>query len=457
MAHPSERLKWTVQDTASDRFARGCDVTLATIDLLRHLPGRRSVWRANSPGDDILLKAYDLHAKQERDVDREWRLATQLAAAKINVARPLFRASTSDGRIAVAFEFIPDGQPLNEVITEETLQRLFRLVAAQHEAGFYQTDNHLGNYLWSARGLTMLDAGSCRTGTRPLSRETRVRNLAILIATIPLGFHQTVDKALSAYTDQSKEKNIDAFRASLDLATADARKTRLKRYLKKTRRSCTEFVAETDSQGSWLARRDLHPELASKLRETPNQFFDQMPLLKDGNTCTVVEILHENTAYVLKRYNRKPFGYRAAHAFATPRALSSWSHGHALRSFGVPTPCPLACLLVKQGPLLNQAFLLMEKAEGESLHETNHPEAVANEFANRVKELEILQATHGDMKASNFIITEDGTLTLIDLDSFHFHQSSKTFRKQMLKDRKRFLKNWQTRPACQEAFLNALA
>ena len=299
----------------------------------------------------------------------------------------------------------------------------------------------------------MLDAGTYQAANRPLNESERVDNLGILCATIPLRQRGLMTQTLSGYFDASKAiSDSPAIRKALTEATKKAANKRLRRYLKKTRRTCTEFVHEERGSQRWLACRDLSPELADRLRKSPDAFFENQPLLKDGNTCTVVRLVHAGKAFVLKRYNAKRLGYRLRHAYSTPRALRSWSHGHALRAFGIATPRPMACSRIYHGRLLKRAYLFMEEVEGVSLHELPQPERMANAYASLSEELRLLQATHGDMKASNFIVTADGTLTLIDRDSVCFHQTVPSFRRQAAKDRQRFLKNWRQRPEVLAAF-----
>jgi tRNA A-37 threonylcarbamoyl transferase component Bud32 len=49
--------------------------------------------------------------------------------------------------------------------------------------------------------------------------------------------------------------------------------------------------------------------------------------------------------------------------------------------------------------------------------------------------------SHGDTKASNFIL-KDGELMVLDLDAMKRHKSVGTFSEKFVKDLKRFQKNW---------------
>ena len=50
--------------------------------------------------------------------------------------------------------------------------------------------------------------------------------------------------------------------------------------------------------------------------------------------------------------------------------------------------------------------------------------------------------SHGDLKASNFLISDSGKITLIDLDAMKQHRYKFTFEKAFFKDQVRFKANW---------------
>ena len=455
-------------ETASTDFSG--ELVVECRSCLRHLPGRRSAWRAACGDREVLLKIYDPHRKQKRDAYRDWEHTRKLAAAGLSIPDPLFLARGDGGVLVVAHAFIPDGRTLGEVLGDsdkptqvESLARLMEIHGSQHARGCLQRDDHLGNYLWSRGQLYMLDAGSCELQPAPLPIAARVANLAVLAATIPLPLRVHYDAALPAYLamvpdDMGRKEFSDA----VARAEPKAVRARLVSHFRKTRRSCTEFEREDGPGRCWLACRTLNPRLKTALLNDPDGFFQDDGLLKDGNTCTVVEINQDGGQYVLKRYNRKSPCYRLRHMFLTPRALKSWTNGHVLRLFGIPTPRPLACLLLKSGLLPDRGYLLMEKVSGKPLSEvdpvrladatTRHPE----QFARRWAELDTLRASHGDLKASNFIIDRRDCLTLIDLDSLRFHRSLRTHERQKQKDLARFMRNWADAPAVQAAFRDAL-
>lgn len=63
--------------------------------------------------------------------------------------------------------------------------------------------------------------------------------------------------------------------------------------------------------------------------------------------------------------------------------------------------------------------------------------------------------SHGDLKASNFLIQGDDVL-LIDLDAMRQHHSAAAFRKAWRRDLQRFRRNWDEVPELHELFARAL-
>jgi len=231
-------------------------------------------------------------------------------------------------------------------------------------------------------------------------------------------------------------------------------KAEQRRCYRNSRRAGVAIERESSCALTWLGRRDLDPKLKEKLMADPDQFFQDRPLLKDGNTCTVVEVLEGGKTYVLKRYNQKSWLYRCLHLFSTPRALLNWSNGFVLQSFGVATPQPLACLLLKSsGVLLRKAYVLMEYVDGQSLSGLDRakmlagdPPRIPQQFARLWRRLDSLDTTHGDFKASNFMIDQQGCLILIDLDSLQFHRVQAIKKHRQEKDMSRFMRNWKKDP-----------
>jgi tRNA A-37 threonylcarbamoyl transferase component Bud32 len=181
--------------------------------------------------------------------------------------------------------------------------------------------------------------------------------------------------------------------------------------------------------------------------------------LKSGNTCSVQTLEHADKCYVLKRYNTKPFLTQLRRSLFPSRARKSWSNACVLNLAFIPTAKPVAFLEIGDFPQ-NMGYLLMERIDGELL-----PEYVARfrdddllmkslvmEVGRVWDSLARLGAVHGDLKATNWIVSATGEVHLFDLDSLSIGLSNRAYLAGRRSDMQRFLKNWASDIQLAEAF-----
>lgn len=191
---------------------------------------------------------------------------------------------------------------------------------------------------------------------------------------------------------------------------------------------------------------------------------DQGVRLKSGNTCTVQKMNLHGRDLVVKRYNPKPFLYRLMRRFSTSRATRSWANAHTLREAGIPTALPIGVIEENRNGLLYRAYYIMEYIEGKDLDAFFSPEKhtpdgtafVVNTISDLFEALRSNFLVHGDTKATNFILADDGVVHVIDVDSLKIHPPSRSFRRCFEKDRARFLSNWEERPEIKDTLDKAL-
>ncbi|MBT8045214.1 MAG: hypothetical protein KJO79_09715 [Verrucomicrobiae bacterium] len=438
-----------VTDAASAGFAdytEGRHLDLKTVACLRHLPGRRAVWKARCEGHDVLLKVFDQHPKQRRDLDREWDNARALFKAGLATPEPLFKARDDSGLLAVAFTYIENGRTLKEVFAEADeatlaagLRQLLELHAKQHAAGSYQKDNHLGNYFSSRGDLYMLDAGSCVLKDNALSIHDRVQNMAMLIANIPLHSRKVFDGVFSTYLDCCPDEiDRQIFLGKLAIEVPEARNRRLMSYLRKTRRSSSKLERSDHPDKSWHACRQLEPGLKSKLLENPEQFFigqtRKGARVEDGEGYLQTDFEQAGHSYVLRRYDRPSLVNRLRQFFSIsvfPRVLEVWSNGHALNMVGLESPRPLACLVLKKYGFYLGGYLLLEKTNGKRLSERDDvSEDIVLQFDTLIQDFKSLRITHRGLMPSDMSIDENGRLVLVDTASLRFHKSVSEYQKE---------------------------
>ena len=107
-----------------------------------------------------------------------------------------------------------------------------------------------------------------------------------------------------------------------------------------------------------------------------------------------------------------------------------------------------------------QAFFVSEYVEGALGTEffaiaDNATETHIDRVVGVFKELYRHRISHGDMKATNFIMAPGGPV-LIDLDAMRQHRSTQVHRHRFHRDKRRFLRNWSDNVVLQEQFAQRL-
>ena len=179
-----------------------------------------------------------------------------------------------------------------------------------------------------------------------------------------------------------------------------------------------------------------------------------------GDRSTVVRIEGGGLAYVLKRYNLKGPLHTMGHAFLRSRAMWSWRNSLTTYQAGLPSPCPRAALEMRFGPIRMVSYFLCDYVEGTTLFDLvrdHNPkpdqlEELAMRFSQIWQGLGRLRLTHGDMKATNYIVDSERKIWMLDLDGMRRRRMGLIWKRQREKDRRRFMKNWQDLPEPGAAF-----
>ncbi len=210
-------------------------------------------------------------------------------------------------------------------------------------------------------------------------------------------------------------------------------------------------------------------DLMTKLWSDADHLVDCGTPLKNGDTTTVVRIdaaenLRLEKSWMLKRYNQRGLFYTAGHLLSRSRAERNWTYGRRLCSNGISSPRPTAFLECRVGPFQTRSYLLTEYISGLPLNEfvqrakPSGPvlDKLCCEFQRIWNRLGVLRMSHGDMKATNFLVSEDTQLWLIDLDGMRTHHLKPKFHLARERDWNRFLRNWQSEPSIVSAFVNTV-
>jgi tRNA A-37 threonylcarbamoyl transferase component Bud32 len=188
-----------------------------------------------------------------------------------------------------------------------------------------------------------------------------------------------------------------------------------------------------------------------RLDDPLNHFF------KRGRTSTVAMVVIDNRPLVVKRYNIKGLLHGIRRAFMVTRAEHSWKNAKRLKEIGIPTPEPVGYMERRFGPFRNTAYFINEFVEGPRAVDFFRKEVpeekarVAFEIVKIFNELKSRKISHGDMKATNILVT-NGRPSLVDLDAMRIHSSNSRFKRAHRKDVRRFFKNWSDVPHASSLF-----
>ena len=239
----------------------------------------------------------------------------------------------------------------------------------------------------------------------------------------------------------------------------EARNLRIIKHGKKLFRSTTAHRSIRSFRELAVYARDIYSSSLESFVRDPNSYIKKESLIKDGNSTTVAEFNLDGKICVVKRYNLKSLWQKIKYLFKPSRAAKCWRNSLMLRMLGVETPRPFIIIEERLFGLLRQkAYFVCEKIEAPNLMEcfdgkqfkNSELSQIITKFRNLFQIMIDYKISHGDMKASNFIFYNE-QLIVLDLDGMKKHDSNRSFKKAIMKDFNRFLKNWRN-SECEEAF-----
>ena len=421
--------------------------------LLRILPGRRLVLAAVWREQPVAVKIFYRRQEYLAELDGHQALLT----ARLSTAA-ILTDNWADNSGIIVYQWL-SAPGLEEVWRQSDenarlglIKQVATLLATMHEAGLCQQDLHLNNFLYD-RVCHVLDAGSI-SAHKEMKTQERLDNLALLLSQLPPRCDDAIDGVFASYRAHSSSESIADDAALLPLLkamTVARRKKRWQHYQAKLTRTCTEFGVAQRFRRFSVWRRDHEPLGLIEALENLDELIDQGEWLKKGNSATVVRIKLQDQTFVIKRYNIKNWRHAISRCWRSTRAWVSWHNAYRLRFNGIETPLPIAMVEERVGWLRSRAYIISQSVSGEDLltRVGNNPQDTAlvppclyAMTAELFMDLCRAGLSHGDMKATNILMTEQG-LSLIDLDSMQHHAVASQLSKALEKDCDRFLRNWQ--------------
>lgn len=423
--------------TLSDWQPGRLDVGGRTLELdqcLRLLPGKRIAARARFDGERVFAKLF-FHSGHADAAAREKDNMERLAAAGVNVPAPL--ALIGDGKLSVLLVYwLEQGRPLEAELREDSasLEEFLQQTGRIYEAGYYQADLHLDNFVLADDRLWVVDSGDIR----PLpagGRAERVitHNLALLCAQAKLDQADVLLEAVAAFFHLSSSR-----RRRLVRLTGKLRNRRIAHANRKWLRACSAVEVRSHGGETRYLDRAVDADMETLLSNP-----QRCTLIKRGSRISVLG----NDDWVIKHYRDDSLKARMKARLGLDSARRSWVIGRTLHLLGVPTPLPVAWSRRADGT----SVLVFPRVQGERFsellfRERDRAELFAPGIWRWIALIGMAGFWHGDMKAQNILLSEDGPW-FVDLDAAGWSACRYRSRRRHLRDVRRFRHNWvQFRP-----------
>jgi tRNA A-37 threonylcarbamoyl transferase component Bud32 len=447
--------------------------TIVCEEVVRAMPGRRYVCRGKWGDHVVFIKLFSQDPRAAREWRNEQRGNVMLKEAAIPAPILLLRASlTQPAAHLLVYAALEQAESSRERWERENddgrrqlLEELVDLLASHHAAGIRQQDLHMRNFLYSDSVLYTLDAADIEINTNALSKQASLDNLAALFALLKPEYDQWVEGLYARYCQHRGWPASPTDETGLLTEIQRQRRYKQNKFLTKIFRNCTAFVAKQSWRRVYVYDRNEDNALFRKLVSNPDKLPEtaERAVIKAGNTCTVTSIRLGQRKLVSKRYNIKNIWHGLGRALRPTRASQSWRNAHRLLMHGITTARPLALIENRFGPLRGTAWFIMQDVEGPSAHvffrdpAVNRAEqlSIAEQFAEVLTIMCREQISHGDMKATNFVISH-GQLVVLDLDALRQHRDKPGFERAFRRDLRRFFQNWRELPEVAELFREIL-
>ncbi|MCF7981229.1 MAG: hypothetical protein K9K86_04540, partial [Pseudomonadales bacterium] len=407
------------------------------VEQFRLLPAKRAVYKAYVHNRPVIIKAFN-GIGSKKYLTREITGLHALTAAGIPTPTINDSGLLEENKTEVLIlEYLEGSTSLGDLLSNSDqptqlnlLKKAVVTIAKMHNRGIRQEDIHPENFLLKEGICYVIDGASVISsdkGRAPPSKKY-LTNLALFCAQIALIQQSLVDQLYILYC-QERETDCQFSAVQLWREVVIQQKQRTHRYLDKIYRDCTQVKAEK----KWhhllaYTRRFGSPGLNALLAD-PDAFIARGKLLKDGNSSTVALIEVEGFFYVVKRYNLKNIWHWLSRCWRESRASISWRNANLLLLLGIDTPCPIALLEKRFGAIRRTSYFITEYIEAPDLRAlfaaqdppTGIRKQIKTHLKSLLKKLQMAKISHGDFKATNFLVTND-RLIIIDLDAMQWHK-----------------------------------
>ena len=397
--------------------------------------GKVFLKRDRTKGWAELVKYFILPSKARK----EWFVAYRLQKKNLDVPKPLGWIEKGRwGLVKESYylsEAVGSGISLIEFLDSEmkvAIEPLAKKVKAFHDAGLFHKDLHGGNFLWDGESFFLTDLHRAEI-LRSVSLDQRLQNLSHLFHS--LRSHWGREDFLRFLMNYFGEESLDPEKreaclrkilSSMEELQGRWWKSRSKRCLKES----TEFSRRKEGGTTVYHRRDFPSDRINEVIGTHRAILEEDPtrLLKQAPE-SVVSLVKTGESKICVKEFRYPYWFdRLKENFRASKGFRAWIAGNSLKIRNVPSLGVMAYVERRYGFGIRESFLLMEASEkGQEMDRylfkgfqtVQRKRLFIKSFAQWFSRLHQREIFHGDMKACNILVSEEGEdwrFQLLDLE-----------------------------------------
>ncbi|WP_011589568.1 MULTISPECIES: lipopolysaccharide kinase InaA family protein [Alcanivorax] len=412
--------------------------TLVAKSILRHLPGKRLVVNGRWQGQPVIAKLFFNDKKAVGQ--HEYALLRKLASQGVQVPETIAVLEQGAHTVLLMKPVVGAelGTLLEKTFNPALLQSLLDTVWQLYDAGWIQTDLHLGNFLVDeARGIVCLDAGEIRPVPSKRGSRALVDNLALMCSQASLALQ---DQLILQCYQFMRARGVDG----CDFENK-CRKFLLKRMVqadRKWQRNCSAIRLESIKDGVAYIDREYRDKARTWLAYCENP--EGLPLIKKGSRISVFA----DESWVVKHYQESSLKARLKQKMKHSRGMISWRQGWLWALLGIPTPRPVMLVEFTEGVRAGTSVIVFPRLQSQALslvmeQQRSRAEHLAESVRLWLERFLWAGISHGDMKAQNILVNDNDDISFIDLDNASFSVRARRAKAKNRKDRMRFERNWE--------------
>lgn len=337
--------------------------------LFKIAPNKRIVCSGKWGEERIVMKFFLGSVKANHYFNKEFKGLKALKRSGIRTPEIVFHgiAENTNIKVIATKEISPASDMMSvwnnnkeDSVYAELQKQIVQKIAVLHNAGIKQNDIHLGNFLISNNRIYTIDGDGVdvkRKG-KPLPEEIGLRNLSILFGQFYPRLDKIAKSSLEYYTELRGLKP-DPKRFIIFLSKVKkVRAVKLKKYLKKIFRECSEFVHKKEWNKEFSCDRKAYNSGLQKFIDNPNIFIEKGKIIKTTENDCITQIDIDNTIYIVKSYHIKGRSIFSERCLKKTRARISWYNAHLLKQLGIQSLYPICYMEKRFGPFCTNAFFI---------------------------------------------------------------------------------------------------